>query len=124
MYSLCDHVGLAYMIRVFMSSYSLHCLSNKKVGIFNTTHNLNPNKANEKGYVNDFSNKLKFKALSPSVTIGGFFLSFCWCEIFMAGLNTGWSSKVSISTKKKKKDAYLFCFYSCYSCLFTLQFIF
>ena len=72
----------------------------------------------------DFSNKLKFKALSPSVTIGGFFLSFCWCEIFMAGLNTGWSSKVSISTKKKKKDAYLFCFYSCYSCLFTLQFFF
>ena len=57
MYSLCDHVGLAYMIRVFMSSYSLHCLSNKKVGIFN----LNPNKANEKGYVNDFSNKLKVR---------------------------------------------------------------
>ena len=61
MYSLCDHVGLAYMIRVFMSSYSLHCLSNKKVGIFNTTHNLNSNKANEKGYVNDFSNKLKVR---------------------------------------------------------------
>ena len=62
MYSLCDHVGLAYMIRVFMSSYSLHyCLSNKKVGIFNTTHNLNSNKAKEKGYVNDFSNKLKVR---------------------------------------------------------------
>ena len=54
MYSLRDHVGLAYMIRVFMSSYSLHCLSNEKVGIFNTAHNLNSNKANEKGYVNDF----------------------------------------------------------------------
>ena len=27
----------------------LHCFSNKKVGVFNTTHNLNSNKANKKG---------------------------------------------------------------------------
>lgn len=49
----------------------------------------------------DFSNKLKFKALSPSVAAGGFFRSLCRCETFTAGSNTGWSSKVSISTKKK-----------------------
>ena len=27
----------------------LHCFSNKKVGVFNTTHNLNSNKSNKKG---------------------------------------------------------------------------